>query len=138
MQDRALGQHRRRVFRIDVVVHPVEAELVDVAQDLRRAVRVDRLHLHRFAAQVHVGLEILETRVLAQKVERLCRRRAVGRDVDARAEVLGRAEELEIRPVLRHFALRIEIDGQLRMVADLLPDGVQVQLPPDADGRPSG
>src|SRR5580658_6532669 len=61
VNDGALREHRGRIIRVDVVRHPVEVEMIDVADDLRAAVRQNGFYLHRLAAQVHMRLEILET-----------------------------------------------------------------------------
>src|SRR6266700_155781 len=43
---RALWEHRRGVLCVNVIIHPVERETVDVAQHLGCAVRQDRFHGH--------------------------------------------------------------------------------------------
>src|SRR5579884_3989201 len=50
MDDGAFGQYRGGIVGVDVVVHPVEVEMVDVAQHLGRAVGEDGFHGHGFAS----------------------------------------------------------------------------------------
>src|SRR5205814_8220150 len=49
VNDRSLRKHRRGVIVVDVIGHPVEVEVADVADNLRRAVRQDRRELHRLS-----------------------------------------------------------------------------------------
>ena len=59
-QDRSLGEKRRHMIRIHVVVVPIELKVVDVAQDLALAIGVDCFHRHCLAAQMHMRLIVLD------------------------------------------------------------------------------
>ena len=65
------GKHRRGVVGVDVVGHPVEVEMIDVADRLRGAIRQDRFEQHGFAAKVHMRLEVAEDGRFLQHVEAL-------------------------------------------------------------------
>ncbi len=90
MDQRALGQHRRVVVRIDVVDHPVEVEMIHVAECPLGAIRKQRLHQHGLAAQVHMRLEIFEARGVSQHLVALGLRDRIRRDVEV---VPGRRRE---------------------------------------------
>ena len=67
----ALREDRSGVIGVDVVGHPLEVEVLHVADGLRAAVGEDGFNLHRLATQVEVRLEVGDDRVLAQDVEAL-------------------------------------------------------------------
>ena len=126
----ALRQERRGVVGIDVVDVPVPLEAVDGAQHFLAAVGIDRLHRHRLAAHVHVRLEILHARRRLDDVEVLRHRHFARRDVELRAA--ADVEHPKHGAVLRHRALRIEVDAELDLVVlDLLADREHVDLPAD-------
>ena len=71
VDDGTFRQHGRGVVRIDVVRHPLEVEMVHIAQHLAGAVGKDGFNRHRLTAKMHVGLEILEPRRHGQHMETL-------------------------------------------------------------------
>src|ERR1700693_1192485 len=62
MDDGAFRQHRSCIVGVDVVVHPVEVEMIDVADHLSGAGGQDGFEGHGLAAQVHMRLEVAENR----------------------------------------------------------------------------
>ncbi len=130
VDDRSLREHRRRVVGVDVVGHPVEVEVADVADDLALAVRQDRLDLHRLAAQVEVGLEVGDDRVVPQHREALGAGDRVRRDIQP-LRVIDAAEGDEIAPVLRLFTFRVEPETEFRAAGDLFANRVDVLIPRD-------
>ena len=122
------GIHRRRVVVVDVVGHPVEVELADVADDLVGAVGQDRFNLHRLAAQVEVRLEVGDERVLLEHREPF----GVGDRVRRNVEVLAlpdARERNQVAALLRLLAFRIEPDADLGAGGDFFPGRVDVLIP---------
>src|SRR5262249_38620909 len=126
--DRAPGQHRRRIIRIDVVVHPVEIESVDIAQYSGGTVWQYRFDSHGLAAQVHVRLEVFEPGRLFQYDNSLSLFDGVRRYV----EILRhwqRVKDSKPGPIPGHLAPGIEIDSKFDVVADLFADSMIVYVP---------
>ena len=107
LDHRALREHRRRIIRVDVVGHPVEVEVADVAHDLRAAVGQDGLHFHRLAAQVEVRLEVGDHGVFLQHREALGVGHRVRRDVEE-AALLQAGEANQVAALRRFLAFRIQ------------------------------
>src|SRR5439155_134238 len=97
------GADRRRTIRALMRAKSVEVEVVDVADDLRRGVRQNRLDLHRLAAQMEVRLEVGDERVLLQHREAFGLGDRVRRDVETRLAVLEAREPNQVAAVLRLF-----------------------------------
>src|SRR5204863_7872482 len=125
---RPLREYRGRIVVVDVIRHPVEVEVADVADDLTLPGRQNRFNLHRLPAQVEVRLEVGDQRVVAEHREALRTGHRVRRDVEA----LGRidaAERDEVAAVLRLFALRIEPEADFRSAGDRFAYRVNVLIP---------
>ena len=129
------GNSRRRVVGVDVVRHPVEVEVADVADDLRAAVGQNRFDLHRLAAQVEVRLEVRDERVLLQHREAFGRARSSSAGCRGSRGCLEPGEADQIAALLRLLAFRIEPDADFGSGGDLLADGVNVLIPRDLLAR---
>ena len=128
VNDRPLRKHRRGVIVVDVICHPVEVEVADVADDLGRAVRQDRGQLHRRSAKMHVRLKVLEARRLLQHHEPFVLRDRVRRDIQRPAQT---GEGREVCAVLRLLPFRVQPDAELNCAGDFLADRVDVLVPRD-------
>lgn len=61
VDNRTLRQHWRRIVGVNVVSHPVEVKVIHVAERALGSIGKYGFEQHRLAAQVHMGLEILQT-----------------------------------------------------------------------------
>ena len=125
MEDRAGGQHGRRIVGVDVVHMPVEVEVGHVAQHPDFTVGKDRFQRHRLAANVHVRLVVLEPRRRSQRNVGVMCGDLSGRNVQCRHRLLY-TQRVAVNPIFRHVAARMKPDTQLRMSRDLLAHRVIV------------
>src|SRR5262249_48330367 len=128
----ALGKYGSGVVRVDVVRHPVEVEVADVAERALGAIGKNGFEQHRFAAKVHMRLEIFEPSGRSENLVALGLRNSVGRNIErAESGAAGRAGEgRQERAILRLLAFGIEINGQLDVIANFFADRVIMHLPP--------
>ena len=134
LDDRARRQHRGRIVGVHVVHVPVEVEVGDVVQHLDPAVRVDRLHRHRLAADVHVRLVVLEPRGQGQGHVGVVHGHLAGRDVEG-VHGLPHAEGAAVHAVLGHEALGVEPDPHRGRVDELLAHRMVVVVEGEARAR---
>src|SRR5215831_15281125 len=100
--------------------------MVDKTEDLSRAIRQDRLHRHRLAAQVHMRLKVFDTSRLAHQMKVLADECGVRGDVNVRTTPGDAAEQTQSLAVFRLLSLWIKVNRQFDIVRDLLADGVIV------------
>ena len=98
--------HRSRIVGINVIRHPVKVEVIHVADGLHRTVRQDGFQCHSLAAQMHVGLEILQAGGGLQNLEALRLAEGVWRNVHAGAFTRRTGKQRQVRAVLRFLATR--------------------------------
>ena len=132
VEDRARGINRRDIIRVDADDVPVEAP-VGAVDLLRLVVGIDQLDALALTARVHVRLKRGDA---SRRVEACV---AVAADVGGTARNIerfgGLSELLRVDDVLRDVAFRVEHDAELRLIGDLLPDRVIVEVELDLRAR---
>ncbi len=119
------------MIRVDVIVMPIELEVVYVTQHPPCAIGQNRFYRHRPAPQMHMRLEILDSPCPFHYLDSLMYGLRIWRDVQAPGASVKGMKKTEDLPILRYFTLWIKINREFYGGRDLLTHGMMVDVPYD-------